>query len=54
MALRRANDAGGFEVSWDAVPDAVAYSVIVQYPTGTDEAGNPYLNVRDARVQVSG
>jgi hypothetical protein len=52
VALRRANDTGEFEVDWDAVQDAAAYSVIVEYPTGTDEVGNPYLNVRGARVQV--
>ncbi|KAF3054202.1 hypothetical protein E8E11_012018 [Didymella keratinophila] len=34
VALRRANDAGDFEVGWDAVQDAVAYSVTVEYPTG--------------------
>jgi hypothetical protein len=53
VSLRRANDAGDFQVSWSAVPSAVAYSVIVEYPTGTDEIGRPYLNVRGARVQVS-
>jgi hypothetical protein len=53
VALRRANDAGDFEISWDAVQDAGAYSVIVQCPMGTGEVGNPYFNVRGARVQVS-
>lgn len=53
VALRRANDAGDFEVNWSAVQGVAAYSVIVEYPTGTDEVGNPYLNVRGARVQVS-
>jgi len=53
VVLRRTNDAGDFEVIWDAGQDAVAYSVIVEYPTGTNEVGNPYLNVRGARVQVS-
>jgi hypothetical protein len=52
VSLRRSNDAGDFQVSWSPVSRAVAYSVIVQYPTGTDEVGNPYTNVRGARVQV--
>lgn len=52
VQMRRVNDAGDFEVSWTAVPTATAYSVIVEYPTGRDEIGNPYLNVRGARVQV--
>ncbi|KAH8623216.1 hypothetical protein IG631_22373 [Alternaria alternata] len=52
VSLQRSNDAGDFEVTWSPVSRAVAYSVIVQYPTGTDEVGNPYTNVRGARVQV--
>jgi hypothetical protein len=52
VAIRRANDAGDFTVSWAPVAGAVAYSVIVQYPTGSDEIGRPYTNVRGARVQV--
>ncbi|KAL2065172.1 hypothetical protein VTL71DRAFT_4313 [Oculimacula yallundae] len=51
-SLRRVNDAGDFLVSWSAVSGASAYSVIVEYPTGTDEVGNPYTNVRGARVQA--
>ncbi|KAI9048474.1 hypothetical protein LZ554_007309 [Drepanopeziza brunnea f. sp. 'monogermtubi'] len=51
VSLRRVNDAGDFEASWSPVAGAAAYSVIVEYPTGTDEAGNPYLDVRGARVQ---
>lgn len=51
VSLRRVNDAGDFQASWGAVASAAAYSVIVQYPTGTDEVGNPYTNVRGARVQ---
>ncbi|KAG9195034.1 hypothetical protein G6011_00154 [Alternaria panax] len=51
VSLRRSNDAGEFTVSWSAVTRAVAYSVIVEYPTGTDDVGNPYKNVRGARVQ---
>ena len=53
VSLRRSNDAGDFQVSWSPVSSATAYSVIVEYPTGTDEVGNPYTNVRGARVQVS-
>jgi hypothetical protein len=53
ISLRRINDAGDFQVNWSAVATASAYSVIVQYPTGTDEIGRPYLNVRGARVLVS-
>lgn len=53
VSLRRTSDSGNFTVGWSAVTGAAAYSVIVQYPTGTDEAGNPYLNLRGARVQVS-
>jgi hypothetical protein len=53
VAIRRANDAGDFTVTWSPVANAAAYSVIVQYPTGTDEIGRPYTNVRGARVQVS-
>jgi hypothetical protein len=53
VSLRRANDAGDFQVSWSPVQGAAAYSVIVQYPTGTDDIGRPYTNVRGARVQVS-
>jgi len=53
VAIRRANDVGDFTVTWAPVANAVAYSVIVQYPTGTDEIGQPYTNVRGARVQVS-
>jgi hypothetical protein len=53
VSLRRANDAGDFQVSWTAAEFGVAaYSVIVEYPTGRDEIGNPYLNVRGARVKV--
>lgn len=52
-SLRRINDAGDFEVSWSPVADASAYSVIVEYPTGTDEVGNPYRNVRGERINVS-
>jgi hypothetical protein len=52
VSLRRSSDAGDFLVSWSAVPSATAYSVIVQYPTGSDEIGGAYLNVRGARVQV--
>ncbi|KAF2016783.1 hypothetical protein BU24DRAFT_317005, partial [Aaosphaeria arxii CBS 175.79] len=51
VSLRRVNDAGDFRVSWSPVSGATAYSVIVQYPTGTDEIGRPYLNVRGARIQ---
>jgi len=51
VTLRRNNDAGDFAVDWQPVARAVAYSVIVQYPTGSDEIGNPYRNVRGARVQ---
>ncbi|KAI4671030.1 uncharacterized protein J4E88_009425 [Alternaria novae-zelandiae] len=51
VSLRRSNDAGDFQVSWSPVSSATAYSVIVEYPTGTDEVGNPYTNVRGARVQ---
>lgn len=51
-ALRRTNAAGDFTVSWAAATGAAAYSVIVEYPTGTDEAGNPYRNYRGARIQV--
>lgn len=51
VSLRRVNDAGDFQVTWSAVPAAVAYSVIMEYPTGTDEIGRPYTNVRGARVQ---
>ncbi|KAH7130025.1 hypothetical protein B0J11DRAFT_602225 [Dendryphion nanum] len=53
VSIRRVNDAGDFDVSWSAVPRAAAYSVIVQYPVGRDEIGNPYLNVRGARVQAT-
>jgi hypothetical protein len=53
VAVRRASDAGDFTVTWAPVASAVAYSVIVQYPTGTDELGQPYKNVRGARVQVN-
>jgi hypothetical protein len=53
VAIQRANDAGDFTVTWSPVANAAAYSVIVQYPTGTDEIGRPYTNVRGARVQVS-
>lgn len=53
VTLRRANGAGDFEVSWSSIQGAAAYSAIVEYPTGTDEVGNPYLNVRGARVPVS-
>jgi hypothetical protein len=53
VSIRRTNDAGDFMISWAPVTNAVAYSVIVQYPTGTDEIGRPYTNVRGARVQVS-
>jgi hypothetical protein len=52
VSLRRISDAGYFQVNWSAVSRAVAYSVIVEYPVGTDEIGRPYLNVRGARVQV--
>ncbi|KAF9691217.1 hypothetical protein EKO04_010551 [Ascochyta lentis] len=51
VALKRANEAGDFQVTWSAVSGAAAYSVIVEYPTGEDEVGNPYTNVRGARVQ---
>ncbi|EAT82219.1 hypothetical protein HBI56_079350 [Parastagonospora nodorum] len=51
VVIRRANNAGDFTVTWAPVANAVAYSVIVQYPTGTDEIGRPYTNVRGARVQ---
>ncbi|KAH7380212.1 hypothetical protein DE146DRAFT_288041 [Phaeosphaeria sp. MPI-PUGE-AT-0046c] len=51
VALRRVNDAGDFQASWNAVSSAAAYSVIVRYPTGTDDIGNPYTNMRGARVQ---
>ncbi|KZM28727.1 uncharacterized protein EKO05_0009891 [Ascochyta rabiei] len=51
VTLRRANTAGDFQVGWSAVAGAAAYSVIVQYPTGTDEVGDAYTNVRGARVQ---
>lgn len=53
VSLRRANDEGEFAVSWAAVSRAAAYSVIVQYPTGTDDLLRPYVNLRGARVQVS-
>jgi hypothetical protein len=53
VSIRRANDAGDFQVNWSPVSSAVAYSVIVQYPTGSDEVGGAYTNVRGARVQVS-
>lgn len=52
VSLRRTNDAGDFQVNWNAVSSAATYSVIVQYPTGTDDVGDPYTNVRGARVQV--
>lgn len=52
-SLRRINDNGDFEVSWSPVNGAAAYSVIVEYPTGTDEVGDPYRNVRGERVQAS-
>lgn len=52
-AIRRLNQSGDFEVTWNAVSQAAAYSVIVEYPTGTDEVGNPYRNVRGERIQVS-
>ncbi|KAG4419310.1 hypothetical protein IFR04_007544 [Cadophora malorum] len=51
-SLRRINDGGDFQVNWSAVSTAAAYSIIVQYPTGTDEVGNPYTNQRGARVQA--
>ncbi|XMA07803.1 hypothetical protein WAI453_000594 [Rhynchosporium graminicola] len=51
-SLSRVNDAGDFLVTWSAVSVAAAYSVIVEYPTGTDEIGRPYTNVRGARVQA--
>lgn len=53
VQMRRVSDGGGFQVQWRPVEGARAYSVIVQYPTGTDEVGDPYLNVRGVRVQVS-
>jgi len=53
VSMTRKNEAGDFVVSWSTVSGAAAYSVIVQYPTGTDEAGRPYLGQRGARVQVS-
>jgi hypothetical protein len=53
VSLRRANAAGDFQVSWSTVPRAAAYSVLLQYPTGTDEIGRPYVGLRGARVQVS-
>ncbi|PVH89186.1 hypothetical protein DL98DRAFT_579887 [Cadophora sp. DSE1049] len=51
-SLRRLNDAGDFQVNWSAVSTAAAYSIIVQYPTGSDEVGNPYTNQRGARIQA--
>jgi hypothetical protein len=53
VSIRRVNDAGDFQVNWSPVSTAAAYSVIVQYPTGSDEIGRAYTNVRGARVQVS-
>ena len=53
MQMRRVGEGGEFQVQWRPVEGARAYSVIVQYPTGTDEVGDPYLNVRGVRVQVS-
>ena len=50
--LRRNTDSGDFRVNWARVTDAVAYSVIVQYPSGRDEIGRPYTSVRGARVSV--
>ncbi|EKD12914.1 uncharacterized protein L3040_005773 [Drepanopeziza brunnea f. sp. 'multigermtubi'] len=50
VSLRRVNDAGDFEASWSPAAGAAAYSVMVQYPIGTDDAGDPYLDVRGARV----
>ena len=53
VSMRRTSNEGDFTVTWTAVPGAVAYSVIVEYPTGRDEIGRPYLNVRGARVTAS-
>ncbi|KAL2071201.1 hypothetical protein VTL71DRAFT_12436 [Oculimacula yallundae] len=47
---KRVNDAGDFKVTWSEVPDAAAYSVIVEYPTNTDDVGRAVKNVRGARV----
>lgn len=52
VAISRLNTAGDFRISWAAFPNAAAYSVIVEYPTRTDEAGNAYTNVRGARIQA--
>jgi hypothetical protein len=52
VQMKRVGEKGEFEVRWRPVEGARAYSVIVQYPTGTDEVGDPYLNVRGVRVQV--
>ena len=51
-SLHRINDGGDFHVSWSAVSTAAAYSIIVQYPTGSDEVGNAYTNPRGARLQA--
>lgn len=53
VQMRRTSTTGDFEITWQPVAGASAYSVIVQYPTGTDDVGDPYLNVRGARAQVS-
>jgi hypothetical protein len=53
VALKRSSDASDFTASWSPVAGAAAYSVIVQYPSGIDDLGRPYLSVRGKRVMVS-
>ncbi|KAF2818599.1 hypothetical protein CC86DRAFT_472674 [Ophiobolus disseminans] len=53
VSLRRANDAGDFQVSWSAVPTAAAYSAIVEYPTGTDEGTSTSVATTTRRQDVA-
>jgi hypothetical protein len=50
---RRINDAGDYEITWTAVPNAAAYTVLFEVPTSVDDVGNPYTRLIGSRQQVS-
>lgn len=52
-AGRRINNDGQFEITWQPVANAAAYTVLFEVPTGSDEVGNPYKRVIGNRVPVS-
>lgn len=49
---RRIDAESNFEITWPAVDDAAAYTVILKLPSGEDEVGNPYSTTAGSRVSV--